>query len=371
MVPRGERDTVAGMTNIARRGYGWAEAVRAVFRAGAVAGLVFAGGRAAAQESGPEWRAVLGKGFNSLHADAATGAVFASNGRVIKVSRDQGANWTDAVEEQKAGRHFNATGFHADPRGKRAALFPIDSPVGWFTVDSGAAWTAFPKPGPPQVRKHDGWTFGAVDWSAENPVRFVAKEHHSTRYWMSQDAGKAWAPLEGFTSWSGIGFGPDGALLLGGTSDKQAKNPAPGKGGIYRSADGGGTWTLVWEGEFEQKVRPVVVGESVFWPAKNGVAASPDGGRTWSMLPGSPAGATIGPIVGAGVDAMILVSPAGVHRTADGGKSWTLAVAKEGLPKPVAGANLGTLMAAFAWDAAGGRLYCSASGSETFAGALK
>jgi hypothetical protein len=312
-----------------------------------------------------EWTALDRRGFNAIRALRTTGDLFISNGKTVHVSRDHGETWTEPVEKQKRGRHYNSIAMDADWRGERLAVFPIDSPVGWITLDGGRTWDTFAKPKPPQVNKHDGWTLGAVDWSQEKPTRFFAKEHHSGNFWFSRDAGGTWRRLEGFGGYFGTGFGADGALLVGAFEGKKAHMPGD-KPGIYRSTDDGASWELVFECKLHQKVAPQRFGETLFWPTVEGLAVSRDGGKTWALLKDTPKDVLFGPFFGKTQEHMVVVTEEGVHESADGCKSWDLIVPRADLPKVVRDANFAGLRPNFAWEPQADILYATSMGVGLF-----
>ncbi len=316
-----------------------------------------------------EWTELPFKGFNSLWVVRVTGDVFASNGKIVQASRDLGKTWEEVTPKQTKGRHYNATGFDGDWTGQGVAQFPIDSPVGWLSTDSGQNWEPFKKPTAPQVKKHDGWTFGQVDWSDSPPKRMFGKEHHTTNFWVSNDAGKTWEKLPLPGGYYGMGMGSDGALLLGvQVNDDKAKTAPDGSetSGIYRSADDGKTWELAFECKIRQKVRAQRFGETVVWPTLEGLAVSSDGGKTWKLQENSPEDVFHGPYFGVNAEDMLVVNRAGVYRTVDGGTNWILVLKKEQLPPSIRDANHQALMSGFAWDYTNNILYATSMGVSAF-----
>ncbi len=320
-----------------------------------------------------EWTEMPFKGFNSVWVVRETGDVFASNGKVIQVSRDQGKTWEEVTPKQTKGRHYNATGFDGNMTGEGVALFPVDSPVGWLSSDSGQNWEPFKKPAAPQVKKHDGWTFGQVDWTGTPPTRMFAKEHHTTNFWISSDAGKTWEKLPLPGGYYGMGMGSDGALLLGAqVNDDKAKKAPDGSDvpGIYRSADDGQTWELALKCNIRQKVRAQRFEDTVVWPTLEGLAVSKDGGKSWSIQENSPTDVFHGPYFGVNADDMLVVNRSGIYRTVDGGANWMLVLKKEQLPPPIRDANHQALMSGFAWDYKNNILYATSMGVAAYMGKL-
>ena len=214
-------------------------------------------GAAQEQPTGPHefaWTELPKRRFNAIWVSRESGDLYISNGRTVQVTRDAGQTWEEPLAPGKKGRHWNSISFDGDWKGGRVAISSVDNPVGHLTLDAGKTWQSFAKPVPPQVKKHDGWTYGHVDWSAAEPTRLFGKEHHSGSFWFSGDAGKTWSELKGVGGYFGFGIGADGALLCSTAEGNNPVIPGEGKHGIYRSADDGQTWHLVFEGEFNQKV---------------------------------------------------------------------------------------------------------------------
>jgi photosystem II stability/assembly factor-like uncharacterized protein len=320
-----------------------------------------------AEATKTEWTQILAKGTNAIWCVRETGDLFASNGKQVLFTRDAGSSWTEAAPPREKGRHFNSIAISADWRGARLAAFPIDSPVGWTTLDGGKTWTTFAKPTPPQVKKHDGWTLGAVDWSEEQPTRYFGKEHHTNSFWLSTDGGATWSKLDSLSGYFGVGVAPDGSLLAGCMPAAEGKGVyKPNESGIFRSVDKGATWTRVLECGMRQKMCPKTYDSRIYWPTLDGLAVSSDNGSSWRLIEGSPKDALYGPFFGETDQAMLVVSLEGVFRTSDGGKTWSLILKPEELPKAVADGNFKELMPNFAWDWKRNILYATSQGVPLF-----
>ena len=97
----------------------------------------------------------------------------------------------------------------------------------------------------------------------------------------------------------------------------------PSRNGVYRSADGGFSWTLV---------QPGAAGQIAFAPDDptlaiaalgSGVAVSHDAGVTWTFKPLDPAWhVAIGPLEGSGVRRVYAAGANTIWRSIDGGGSW-------------------------------------------------
>ena len=98
---------------------------------------------------------------------------------------------------------------------------------------------------------------------------------------------------------------------------------APVSGGVYRSSDGGHTWTAAGLGD--QIVGDLVwLGPFLYAAAEGGFFRSDDTGASWTRLgdsPGRPARLLFPLAPAAGLEAF-LATDRGVFRTADAGQTW-------------------------------------------------
>jgi photosystem II stability/assembly factor-like uncharacterized protein len=157
-------------------------------------------------------------------------------------------------------------------------------------------------------------TVHRLDWPG--PALVVASDRGLL---VSKDEGKSFAPPG-----RGLPEGPVRAMAL---SSYFAVDPvlfaAPASGGVYRSSDGGDTWSgcglsgevvgdLVWLGPFLY-----AAGESGFY-------RSPDAGESWTRLaasPGRPSRLLFPLAPAAGLEAF-LATDRGLFRTTDAGEHW-------------------------------------------------
>ena len=150
--------------------------------------------------------------------------------------------------------------------------------------------------------------------------------------------------------WSGLGPSNIGGRIRDVAADPTTKDLvyiATGTGGLWRSVDGGATFDTAWEDRLPQSMGAVAVdSEGVVWAGTGepdhgggsayygkGVYKSSDGGETWTNM-GLVAGDTIGQIVidprdddrvfVAVMGALHDTEPTrGLFMTENGGKSWT------------------------------------------------
>jgi hypothetical protein len=188
----------------------------------------------------------------------------------------------------------------------------------WETRDSGTTWTT-------KTDAQASLAMGAIAFAPSNPTTIYAgtgeANHSGDSYGgagllKSTDGGATWQLLaiETFAknAFSGLQVHPtDPNTVLAATTYGTAglggiNPPSPPPRGVFRSTDGGVTWTPVLTGEAtDLKVTPsnfntqyAGVGSIFTAPSTNGVYRSTDGGVTWVKLTGpwSPNALAIGRI---------------------------------------------------------------------------
>jgi photosystem II stability/assembly factor-like uncharacterized protein len=181
--------------------------------------------------------------------------------------------------------------------------------------------------------------------------------------WKSLDGGTSWRPVfdkNPVQSIGAIAIDPShGSTLWVGTGESWTRNSVSVGDGIYRSTDAGATWKNMGLSESERITRILIHpnnGDVVYacvpgklWSdsAERGVYKTADGGKTWTLVLKGPnlstgcSGLSMDPknpdVVFAGLwdfrrkgwtfrsggDGPDAASGSGLYRTADGGKSWT------------------------------------------------
>jgi hypothetical protein len=165
------------------------------------------------------------------------------------------------------------------------------------------------------LKAHDGFSWGAANWAADDPQLILAKRHHGApQQWLSTDRGKTWTRLDFLCRNPGV---IDANTFVAGIDDSVPDT----ENGIYLSTDRGknykkvsdfvptGKWPKRWD-------------ESFYWVVGDGLVVSRDGGRTWQHTGGKVPDALWGPYFGRSEREMMVVGREGYFVTHDGGKNW-------------------------------------------------
>ncbi|HEV8199588.1 MAG TPA: hypothetical protein VGS03_06175 [Candidatus Polarisedimenticolia bacterium] len=224
-------------------------------------------------------------------------------------STDGGATWKHLGLEQT--RHIGQ--IWVDPKNADVAIvaavghmFGPNPERGLFrTADGGRTWTKVLDRGP---------DVGAVDIASDPAVPGVlyastweVRRHPWLDYWQppagpgsgiwkSTDSGRTWKP----SGMAGLPKTPMGRIDLGVAPGRQARRVYAGidaheGGGLYRSDDGGATWTQVnpdtdLAGSYMNCIVPDPKNPDIVWAAGRGLRRSTDGGKTFSVAKGAPGG---------------------------------------------------------------------------------
>ncbi len=305
----------------------------------------------------------LNNGIGNLTVLPATGELFVTMNRDFGMYRssDAGETWNKVTAAPVQGRAYGGFSSTLDPQTGRFAVFMIVTggqpgigPVSALTLDGGKTWQPITKPA---QGRHDGWTWGAVDWSLPQPKVIIGKQHHSqVVMWLSRDAGQTWEKLPFLSRNPGIIDANTFVACKGDTGD-----------GIWRSTDQGKTWRQISDVKINGKV-PVRWGQNFYWTGEQGVLVSSDQGQTWKLLGCPLAGALWGPFFGAHETAMMVVAKDGFHITADAGKTWRrVANFFSGNPQaPGAGYSVMHCTVSYGWDPHRNFLYCAPVGGSLF-----
>ncbi len=322
---------------------------------------VMAGEAPAWRELTPKLKAAKARiGRGGMVLDRKTGALY-TLGRGVYRSNDQGETWTAIDDDRVVGKYWYCHALQIDPNGGgRLAVFlkdPRDAKVvSGMTLDDGRTWQPITR----VMQKKDlhsyGWSWGLVDWTAKEPKFMLARMHHSSRMWRSEDAGATWEELPMSTVYMGF-FDPENLVAW----NKRKKT-------TFHSADHGKTWQETGNWPVSACI-PVRVEDKLYWLVEDGLIVSEDGGKTWTQQVNGLKKAQWGPIFGATERDMIIMTMDSVMLSNDAGKTWT-AVAdnlaaeqyREKIKKKKYSMTWFVGETAWAWDFRNGRLYMSRPG---------
>jgi len=221
-------------------------------------------------------------------------------------------------------------------------------PYSVMTLDQGKNWSAITRP---KHIVHDGWTWGSVDWTSDEPKVMIGKQHHNmTGMWLSTDAGQSWEKLPFESRNPGV----INENILIATKGENGE-------GIFRSTDQGKTWNQVSDFRVNGKI-PVRWENRYYWTAFEGVIVSEDQGASWNLL-GSPLpGALWGPYFGKDDNTLIVVNEVGIYKSTNAGETWNkIANHPETISYDIMHPNV-----CFGWDYNRNIFYCSPVGGTVY-----
>ncbi|MDE2356871.1 MAG: glycosyl hydrolase, partial [Alphaproteobacteria bacterium] len=309
----------------------------------------------------PRARVRLGLGASVLSLALAAGAAFAqpapaptsdpvtAPAPAVDPSLFQALHWR-GIGPYRGGRALAVAGVESEP-----GVYYFGAAAGgvWKSTDSGATWS-------PIFDKAPNASIGAIAVAPSNPnILYVGTGEGALRgditwgdgVWKSTDAGKTWTHI-GLSDTRQIGAlivdptNPDVVLVA---AEGHAFGPNAARG-VFRTADGGKTWTKVlYKDENTGAVdvtfdptNPRIV-YAALWQARrlpwnfssggpgSGLYRSTDGGLTWTQLTGHglPDGllgridVSVSKADPKRVYAMIEAEAGGLYRSDDAGQTWT------------------------------------------------
>jgi photosystem II stability/assembly factor-like uncharacterized protein len=151
----------------------------------------------------------------------------------------------------------------------------------WSEVEQ--KWTHLPSP-------MDGKIVWAIAQSPHDPNRLIAGTLPA-ELWGSRDGGKSWqrAAAQGMKDFSGVNAGPTRVTqILFDAIDKDTVWATIEIDSIYRSLDGGDSWTKLDNGLVSGDVHGIAVvpsngGKTIFVTTNKGLHRSVDNGETWNF----------------------------------------------------------------------------------------
>jgi photosystem II stability/assembly factor-like uncharacterized protein len=359
--------------------------------------LLFATGLSTAALSAAEWQRISDPIFAEVAKDGyadvkdrlnnrigglvvlpADGQIFVTLNRTFGVWRsgDAGNTWS-RVDTPVQGRIYTHYFHDLDYATGRFAQFMVrylpggPEPTGAIVTDAGRTWKSFTVP---KGIRHDGFTWGAADWTSPEPQVLLGKQHHAyIVLWLSTDAGSTWRKLPFLATACGV-LSPQ--VLVAVVNDSVTKF-AKSKGGIepeavppygiYRSTDQGETWSKVSD-HLPTGKHPVRWQGRWYWMFPEGLLVSNDEGATWAPTAGAMPGTNWGPLCDPASGDLMVVGAQGFSRSSDGGATWrTIAPFFGGVEGEAnTGANNGNHQVSYGWDPVHGRLYAAPLGAYAY-----
>jgi len=256
------------------------------------------------------------RSIKAIEVDAVTGDLFMTQkNSVWKRSSKDSPTWTrlDGNHELLGNLWYGISMVRDDETGALAIFRkdPHDQPVNSaYTLNQGEIWQPIKRVLIEGNKSNSyGWSWGVVDWNSE-PLRMLARMHHSSRLWYSADAGENWTELSEKTIF--FGFTPDGTILAA----------HPDQRTILSSSDNGKTWETAIYGAKVQARMPVAKNGNLYWLVESGLMVTKDNGRTWHRQGSLIQNAYWGPYFGKTENDIIVVTLDGVFRTDDAGETW-------------------------------------------------
>ncbi len=258
---------------------------------------------------------------DKIYAPAAgSGPIFAQLS--VGLFRQDGPDaWTEIQAPFDPGKPAEIDGVLFD-RQSAKKVYAHDGAKWWRSEDAGRSWQQVEVP-EPSMRdmmrgKLAGPGFKSLVQDLGDPKIFYAggsysKDMGGAAVNKSSNGGKKWEA-------AGAGITSDVTLLR--SAAPGVVFAVAGKDGIYRTADGGKSWSLVRPGEIKDLAVDPSKPERLFVATKEGLYRSADSGATWKKVTKGIKGDDVEAVVASGGKAFCGTFD-GVFFSADGGDTWS------------------------------------------------
>jgi photosystem II stability/assembly factor-like uncharacterized protein len=230
--------------------------------------------------------------------------------------------WTEIQSPFDPGDQVDLDGVVFDRQSPKV-VYAHDGAKWWRSQDAGKSWQEIevPQPGMRDMMrgKMSGPDFRSLAQDAGDPKIFYAGGS-----WMKETGG---APVNKSTN-GGKKWEPAGAGITGTVTLLRAAAPGvvfavAGKDGVYRTSDGGKSWSLVRPGEIQDLAVDPTKPERIFVVTKEGLFRSADNGATWTKLSKGIKGDDVEAVAVSSGGKVFCGTFEGVYVSADGGDTWT------------------------------------------------
>jgi photosystem II stability/assembly factor-like uncharacterized protein len=283
-------------------------------------------------DGGASWRAVLagnvGKVAVAASAPRFVYAEMMQDGRVPRLfrSRDGGATWRE-FDAGLPGSADGPFGLEVDPR-RPFVAYNLFADAVYGTASGGQRWSYVT--GSP-------FLLATIDALAIDPLHPDTLLAGSLQVQRSDDRGVTWVPSTSGIAipWgevTSLAFQPtDPSVVYAGTGWGPAYFPMPGKGQIYKSVDGGASWSprLGGLGRVNALLVDPATPRRVLAATDRGVLRTDNGGRAWAdsnrgLAASQVVGITPDPSAPGTLFATLRANDQflGVYRSDDGGANW-------------------------------------------------
>jgi hypothetical protein len=224
--------------------------------------------------------------------------------------------WTEIQAPFGRGDKANLDGVLFDRQSPKR-MFAHEGSKWWKSEDGGKAWQEMkvPEPGMRDMMKGKlaGPGFKGLVQDAADANTFYAggsasKDMGGSPVWKSTNGGKKWDA-------AGTGINGDVTMLRASAPNTLL---AAARDGVYRTADGGKSWTLIRQGDLKDLAAD---GSNVYVATKKGLYRSADNGATWNKVAGIKADEVEAVVISGGK--VFAGTFDGVFYSTDGGEKWT------------------------------------------------